>query len=111
MICEIKQDGRRKARLIAGGHMVDPMGVNSRSTIVRGISVRPLNLIAHRDNLPILCGDIGNTFITANCMVKIHNYAGLEFGDREGSLLIFKKALYGLRSSSRAFRTPFADFL
>ena len=111
MIFEVKQDGRRKARLVAGGHMVDTMGVNSRSTVVKGISVRLLDLIAHRDNLPILCGDIGNAFITATCMEKIYTYAGPEFGDREGSLLIFKKALYGLRSSSRAFRTHFADFL
>jgi hypothetical protein len=111
MIFEIKQDGRRKARLVAGGHMVDPMGVNSRSTVVKGISVRLLDLIAHRDNLPILCGDIGNAFITANCMEKIYTYAGPEFGEREGSLLVFKKALYGLRLLSRAFRTHFADFL
>lgn len=111
MIFEVKQDGRRKARLVAGGHLVDPMGVNSRSTVVKGISVRLLDLIAHRDNLPILCGDIGNAFITAECMEKIYSYAGPEFGEREGSVLIFKKALYGLRSSSRAFRTHFADFL
>ena len=111
MICEVKQDGRRKASLIAGGHMVDPMDVNSRSTVVKEISVRLLNLIAHRDNLPILCGDVGNAFITANCMEKIYTYAGPEFGDRKGSLLIFKKALYGLLSSSRAFRTHCADFL
>jgi hypothetical protein len=68
MIFEVKQDGRRKARLVAGGHMVDPMGINSRSTVVKGISVRLLDLIAHRDNLPILCGDIGNAFITAKCI-------------------------------------------
>jgi hypothetical protein len=49
MIFDVKQDGRRKARLVAGGHMVDPMGVNSRSMVVKGISVRLLNLIAHRD--------------------------------------------------------------
>ncbi len=42
MIFEVKQDGRRKARLVAGGHMVDPMGINSRSTVVKGISVRLL---------------------------------------------------------------------
>ena len=108
---EVKQDGRRKARLVAGGHLVDPMGINSRSTVVKGISVRLLDLIAHRDNLPVLCGDIGNAFITAECMEKIYTHAGPEFGEREGSVLIFKKALYGLRSSSRAFRTHFADFL
>jgi hypothetical protein len=112
MIFEVKQDGRHKARLVAGGHIVDPMGVNSRSTVVKVItSVRLLNVITHSHNSPILCGDIGNAFITANCMEKIYTYAGPEFGDREVSLLIFKKALYGLRSSSRAIRTHFADFL
>jgi hypothetical protein len=78
---------------------------------VKGISIRLLDLVAHRDDLPILCGDIGIAFITANCMDKIYAYAGPEFGKREGSLLVFKKALYGLRSSSRTFRTHFADFL
>jgi Reverse transcriptase (RNA-dependent DNA polymerase) len=81
------------------------------ATVVKGISVRLLDLIAHRDNLPILCGDIGNALITANCLEKIYSRAGPEFGDREGSIMIFKKALYGLRSSSRAFRAHFADFL
>jgi hypothetical protein len=36
--------------------------------VVKGISVRLLDLIAHRDNLNILCGDIGNAFITADCL-------------------------------------------
>ena len=111
MIFEVKQDGRRKARLVAGGHLVDPMGINPRSTVVKGISVRLLDLIAHRDGLRTLCGDIGNAFITAKCMEKIYARAGPEFGEREGAILIFRKALYGLRSSSRAFRAHFADFL
>ena len=112
MIVEVKQDGRRKARLVAGGHMVDPMGVNTRSTIVKDTSVRLLDLISHRDGVQILCGDIGNAFITAQwCMEKIYHIVGPEFGDREGSILVLKKALYGLHSSSRAFRAHFADFL
>lgn len=111
MIFEVKQDGRRKARLVAGGHMVDPMGVNTRSTIAKGISVRLLDLIAHRDGLKTICGNIGNAFITADCLEKVYSRAGPEFGDREGSVLVLKKALYGLRSSSRAFRAHFADFL
>ncbi len=87
------------------------MGINSRSTVVKGISVRLHDLIAHRNKLPVLCGDIGNAFITAECMEKIFTHAGPEFGELEGSVLIFKKALYGLRPSSCAFRTHFADFL
>ena len=58
-----------------------------------------------------MCGDIGNAFITADFMEKVYSRAGPEFGDREYSVLVFKKALYGLRSSSRAFRAHFADFL
>ena len=111
IIFEVKQDGRRKARLVAGGHLIDPKGISSRSTVVKGISVRLLDLIAHRDNLPILCGDIGNAFITADCLENIYSRAGPEFEDREGAIMIFKKALYGLRSSSRAFWAHFADFL
>ena len=77
-----------KARLVAGGHMVDSMGINSRSTVVKGISVRLLDLISHRDNLPILCGDIGNAFITAICLEKIYSRAGPEFEDSEGSIIV-----------------------
>ena len=111
MIFEVKQDGRQKACLVAGGHQVDPMGINSRSTVVKCISVRLHELIAHRDNLTNFCGDIGNAFITADCMEKIYSRAGPEFEEREGAILVFKMALYGLRSSSRAFRAHFADFL
>ncbi len=38
MIFEVKQDGHRKARLVAGGHLVDPMGISSRFTVVKGRS-------------------------------------------------------------------------
>jgi hypothetical protein len=93
MIFEVKQDGRRKARLVAGGHLVDPKGINSRSTVVKGISVRLLDLIAHRDNLPILCGNIGNAFITADCLEKIYSRAGPEFGDREGAVMSFQEGI------------------
>jgi hypothetical protein len=111
MIFEVKQDGQRKARLVAGGHMVKLRGISSRSTVVKGISVRLLDLIAHRDGLRTLCGDIGNGFITADCFEKIYSITGLEFGEREDSVMLFAKAIYGLRSSSHAFRATFANFL
>jgi hypothetical protein len=111
MIFEVKQDGRHKARLVAGGHMVKPRGISSRSMVVKGISIRLLDLIVHRDGLRTLCGDIGNAFITADCLEKIYSIAGPEFGEQEDSVMLFAKAIYGLRSSSRAFRATFADFL
>ena len=83
---EEKQDDRRsKARLVAGGHLVVPMCINSQSTTVQGISsVKLLDLITHRNNLPVLCGNIGSAFIMAECMEKqIYTpHAGPEFGER-----------------------------
>jgi len=111
MVFEAKEDGRRKCRLVIFGHVVDSRGISSRSSVVKGVSVRMLDLLAHRDNLQILHGDVSNAFISAPCREKIYSRAGAEFGDREGAILILKKALYGLRSSSKAFRCCFADYL
>ena len=96
MIYEVKQDGRHRARLVAGGHLVDPRGVNTRSTVVKGVSVRLLDLIAHRDKLKIVCGDVGNTFVTAPCLEKVYSRAGPEFGEQQDAVMILVKALYGL---------------
>ena len=90
---------------------VDSSGISTRSTVVKGISSRLLDLIAHRDGLKTLCGNVSNAFITAPCGEKVYSEAGIEFGPRSQSLMIIKKALYGLASSSRAFRAYFADFL
>jgi hypothetical protein len=79
--------------------------------VVKGISIRLLHLIAHRDGLRTLCGDIGNAFTTADCLEKIYSITGLEFGEQEDSVMLFTKAIYGLRSSSCAFRATFANFL
>jgi Reverse transcriptase (RNA-dependent DNA polymerase) len=111
MIFEVKQDGRRKARLVAGGHLVEPRGMSHRSTVVKGISIRLLLTIAHRDGLQVLTGDVSNAFITAPCLEKVYSYAGPEFGERSGSIIVLNKALYGLRSSGRAFRAHFAEVL
>ena len=111
MIYEVKQGGFRKARLVVGGHLVDPRGISTCSTIIKGVSVCLLDVIAHRDNLKVLCGDVGNAFVTAPCLEKVYSRAGPEFGDRHDSIMVLTKALYGLRSSSCTFHGHFADFL
>ena len=42
---------------------------------------------------------------------SLYSVAGREFGPCEGAVVIIWKALYGLKSSSRAFRLFFAEFL
>ena len=70
-----------------------------------------MDLIAHRNNLKTLCGDIGNVFVTVYCLEKVYARAGIEFGDQEGCIIIMRKALYELESSARAFWIFLADHL
>ena len=111
MIFEVKNDLRRKARLVVLGYKVDPRGLSTRATVVKGISVRLLSVIAHRDGLTELCGDIGNAFIQAKTKEKVYTRCGPEFGEREGAIALLARALYGLTSSAEQFRSLLADFL
>ena len=92
MIFEVKQDGRKKARLTIGGHVVDAQGISTRSTVVKTISVRLIDLISHHNGLTLKHGDVGNAFITAQCMEKIYSRATPEFGERSDALCIKAKA-------------------
>ena len=65
IIFDVKQDLRRKARLVAGGHLVDSLDNNVYSSTVKGISVRVLHVLAHKMNLKLLCGDVGNAYVNA----------------------------------------------
>ena len=49
IIFDVKSDGRRKARLVAGGHVVDHGALNRYASVVKGSSVRLLDVIAHRE--------------------------------------------------------------
>jgi hypothetical protein len=100
MIFDVKQDLRSKARLVAGRHLVDCVDNNIYSSTVKGISIRMLHVIAHQQKLEILCGDIGNAYVNAYTNELVWSKAGPEFGDLEGHIIIIRKALYGLRSSS-----------
>lgn len=48
---EMKQDLRRRARLVIQGFKVDPRDLETRSIVVKGISVRLLDVITHQDKL------------------------------------------------------------
>ena len=78
LIFEVKPYLTRKVRLVIMRNVADTRGLANRTTVVKGISVRLLSFIAHRDGLEKLYGDIGNAFIQADtkekstpCIVKI----------------------------------------
>ena len=112
MIFGVKQDLRHKARLVAGGHLVDALDHDIYSSTVKGVSVKLLHVIAHKTGMTQLCGDVGNAYVNAFTNEKVYAVAGKEFGEMlEGSIIIIRKALYGLRTSSERWYSHFADSL
>jgi shikimate kinase len=63
------------------------------------------------NNLEHVAADVGNAYLNADCREKIWFIAGPEFGTKKGKVLIIFKALYGLKSSSAAWRALFSSML
>ena len=108
---KLGENFRRKARLVGGGHTTDPPSSLTYSSVVARDSVRILLLIAALNGLDILACDIQNAYLTAECREKIYTRAGPEFGSEEGSVMLVKMALYGLKSSGAAFRSRLANVI
>ena len=113
MIFDVKfrENFRRKARLVAGGHMTDTPNTLTYSSVVSRDSVRIALTIAALNELSVMACDIQNAYLAAECREKIWTRAGPEFGSESGSIMIVKKALYGLKGSGAAFRAHLAEKL
>ena len=110
-VYEVKTDLHQKARLVCDSLQVDPKGLSTRATIVKGISVCLLDIIADSQDLQVMCGDIDNTFMKANTKEKVCTCIGKEFGEHAGKIALIIKALYGLTTSVERFCSLLADFL
>ena len=102
---------RRKARLVANGNETETPAALTYSSVVSRDSVRIALLMASLNQLDVLACDIQNSYLTAHCREKIYIIAGPEFSSLEGSIMIIRKALYGLKSSGAAFRAHLAEKL
>jgi hypothetical protein len=112
MIFDVKMDNlTRKARFVAGGHTTDTPSSITYSSVVSRDSIRIAFLLASLNNCDVCVADIGNAYLNAECREKIWTIAGPEFGSDEGSIMIVRKALYGLKSSGAAWRAHFAATL
>ena len=113
MIFDIKMDGNftRKARLVAGGHTTNTPASVTYSSVVTRDSVRIAFTIAALNNLDVFAADVGNAYLNVPCREKIWFTAGDEFGTDKGSVMLIRKALYGLKSSSAAWRAMLAQSL
>ena len=83
---KLGENFRRKARLVAGGHMTDAPSSITYSSVVSRESVRIALTIAALNDLQILACDIQNAYLTAPCREKIYTVAGPEFGSEKQDL-------------------------
>ena len=109
LIYDVKHDGRHKARLVVDGHLTSiPLdGVYSGVVILRGL--RMVIFLSELNDLELWATDVGNAYLEAKTQEKAYMIAGPEFGPKAGHLLVFNKALYGLKSSGLRCHKWFAD--
>ena len=83
LVFDVKHALKRKARMVAGGHMIKATHEDSFSSVVSLKGMRFCIFIAELNALEILAGDIGNTYLEALTNEKIYYIAGSEFGELE----------------------------
>ena len=110
MIFDVKmEDFRRKARLVAGGHMTSAPATTTYASVVTRETVRLALMLAALNDLEVKVGDVLNAYITAPVKEKIWTTLGAEFGEDAGSKAIVVRSLYGLKSSGAAFRAHLGE--
>lgn len=113
MVFDIKMDGKftRKARLVAGGHMVDADVAVTYSSVVSRDSVRIAFLVAALNDCEVYAADVENAYINADTVEKIWCVAGAEFNHLSGTVMKIVKALYGLASSGACWSRELSECL
>ena len=110
LIYDVKmEDFRRKARLVAGGHMTETPKCMTYSSVVGRETVHISLTIAALNKLQVKAGDIINAYVTAPCSEKIWNILGKEFGSDQGKKAIIVRAIYRIKSSDVAFHAHLAE--
>ena len=112
MVFDVKmEDFRRKARLVAGGHMTKAPPTITYASVVSQETVRLALTIASLNDLEVKVGGVLNAYITAPITKKLWTILGPEFGPNAGKTAIIVRAMYGLKSAGAAFRAHLASFM
>ena len=110
LVYEIKLDGfRRKARLVAGGHMTEAPTVMTYASVVSRETVCIDLTIAALNNLEVKASDVQNAYLTAPCVERIYTRLGPEFRPDQNKVAVIVQALYGLKSARASFGRHISD--
>ena len=107
----MKHNGRHKARLVADGSLTPEPVENIYSGVVSLRHLRLVIFLGELNNLELCGADIGNAYLEAYTHEKLFIILGPEFEELEGFILIFNKALYGLKSSRKKWAERFYDII
>jgi len=100
MIFDIKMEYfRRKARIVAGGHITDAPAPITYASVVSREAVRIALLLAALNGLEIKAADILNAYITETMEERIWRVLGPEFGADVGKKAVIVRSIYGLNTS------------
>ena len=95
-VLDVKFDGRRKARLVAGGHTTNPDTSEIYSGVVSIEHVRMALFLADLNDMDVIAADVGNAFLHGKTREKLWTKAGRGCGKLEGKYLIVDRSLYSL---------------
>ena len=109
LVLDCKFDGRRKARIVAGGNHTNPEEQDIYSGVVSIEAVRILLFIADLNGLLVIAADISNAYLHGKTREKV--YTKIEFGKLEGKFLIIDKAQYGLKTSAARWHEVCSEVL
>ena len=101
LVFAVKFDGRHKARLVADGHLTPKSIENNYTGVVSQRNLRLVIFLGKLNHIDLWGADIGNAYLEAFTDEKLYIVAGPEFQELEGYIIIFLKALYGLKSSGK----------
>ena len=98
-------------RLVADCCLIPEPVENIYSGVVSLRHLRLVIFLGELNNLELWGGDIGNAYLEAYTHEKLFIIAGAEFEELEGFILIFNKALIGLKSSGKRLAERFYDII
>lgn len=96
LVFYVKHDGRRRAQMVADGHLTEPGLEINYSGVISLKGLKTVIFLAKLNNLKLYSTDNSLAYLTAKCSEQAAIVAGSEFGKLKDHISITKKALYGL---------------